>query len=187
MSGVALRCPNCGTTQHHPGECDACSDAEVRYFCSNHDPGVWIDGPVCPRCGAKFGDAPNREPERPPGSTAGARTGSRARRAEPPPRATPAGVGRRPAPPSRSPISDETLEEDIPTTPTLAELLAAMVERRRARREASEEEVWTRSPRERTSSGFPVAGCLLRIVLFAIFLFVLVFGGWFVLLTGGNW
>ena len=57
MSGVALRCPNCGTTQSGPGECDACHEAAVRYFCANHNPGRWLAGPACPDCGARFGDA----------------------------------------------------------------------------------------------------------------------------------
>jgi hypothetical protein len=52
---VVLRCPACGTTQEHGGECEACSEGEVRYFCTNHDQRLWLDGPVCSRCGAKFG------------------------------------------------------------------------------------------------------------------------------------
>jgi hypothetical protein len=182
MSGVALRCPTCGTTQNHPGECDACSDADVRYFCSNHDPGVWIDGPVCPSCGAKFGDAPRREPELRPRSTPAVRA-SDSRRAE----SRPPGshdVRSRPARPSRSPVSGDR-SDDIPAAPSLAELLAALAERTRAHDRA--EEVWTHPPRERTRAGLPVVGCLLRLVLFIIFLIVLVFGGWFVLLTGGSW
>jgi hypothetical protein len=65
MSGVALRCPNCGTTQAGPGECDACHEAAVRYFCTNHNPGRWLDGPACSECGARFGDvgaAPHATP-----------------------------------------------------------------------------------------------------------------------------
>ena len=34
---VVLRCPTCGTTQGDAGECEACSEGEVRYFCTNHD------------------------------------------------------------------------------------------------------------------------------------------------------
>ena len=62
---VVLRCPTCGTTQAHDGECEACSEGEVRYFCTNHDEGIWLDGPVCNRCAAKFGDPP-RKPPAPP-------------------------------------------------------------------------------------------------------------------------
>ena len=55
MSDVLIRCPNCGTTQAALGECDACREAQVRYFCTNHDPGRWLDGPACPACGARYG------------------------------------------------------------------------------------------------------------------------------------
>jgi hypothetical protein len=62
---VVLRCPHCGTTQGAPGECHACSEADVRYFCRNHDPGRWLDAPTCPACGARFGERP---PPQPPGA-----------------------------------------------------------------------------------------------------------------------
>ena len=48
MTGVVLRCPNCGTTRSTPGECEACHEAQVvRYYCTNHDPGEWLDEPTC--------------------------------------------------------------------------------------------------------------------------------------------
>lgn len=56
---VVLRCAICGT-QGHTGECEACSEGEVQYFCTNHNQGIWLDGPVCSRCEAKFGDPPRR-------------------------------------------------------------------------------------------------------------------------------
>jgi hypothetical protein len=66
VSGVVFRCPNCGTIQAAEGQCDACHEAAVRYFCMNHTPGVWLDSVACPQCGARFGDpAPARE-ELPP-------------------------------------------------------------------------------------------------------------------------
>lgn len=55
---VLLRCPNCGTTRLTPGTCEACHAAEARYFCTNHKPGFWLDGPTCHDCGARFGDTP---------------------------------------------------------------------------------------------------------------------------------
>lgn len=62
MSSVVLRCPNCGTVQPTDGECEACREAEVRYFCTNHTPGRWLDSTACTQCGARFGDpAPARE------------------------------------------------------------------------------------------------------------------------------
>ena len=67
MTGVVLRCPHCGTVQPASGECEACREAPVRYFCTNHSPGVWLDSASCPQCGASFGDpVPAREPPRPP-------------------------------------------------------------------------------------------------------------------------
>jgi hypothetical protein len=67
MSGVVLRCPNCGTVQPTSGECEACREAQVRYFCTNHAPGIWLDTPACLQCGARFGDpATLREAPPPP-------------------------------------------------------------------------------------------------------------------------
>ena len=58
MSGVVIRCPNCGTTQSTLGECEACHEAGTRYFCTNHEPGRWLDGPACAVCGARYGMEP---------------------------------------------------------------------------------------------------------------------------------
>src|SRR4030095_7804362 len=80
MNGVALRCPNCGTTKTTPGECDACHEAQVRYFCTNHKPGHWLNEPACPQCGAKFAD-----PVRPPARALDAPTGPRTRVTSPAP------------------------------------------------------------------------------------------------------
>ena len=67
MSGVVLRCPNCGTTKTTSGECQACHEADVRYYCTNHTPGQWLAAAACPTCGAKFGDpAPRPAPALPP-------------------------------------------------------------------------------------------------------------------------
>jgi hypothetical protein len=74
-SGVVERCPNCGTTQAIAGECDACHEAQVRYFCTNHDPGIWLAGATCPQCAARASAA-------------------RAPVDAPPPRARPASPGR---------------------------------------------------------------------------------------------
>jgi len=53
MSDVVLRCPHCGTTQSHPGECEACGEAQVKNWCPNHPGGRWLDGPVCAECEAR--------------------------------------------------------------------------------------------------------------------------------------
>jgi|GEM_PF-1109833 len=68
MTGVILRCPNCGTATATAGECEACHEAQVRFYCKNHTPGHWLDAPACPQCGAKFGDAlrPTTPSVRPP-------------------------------------------------------------------------------------------------------------------------
>ena len=58
MTGVVLRCPNCGTTQTAAGECEACHEADVRPYCPNHAPGRWLDAPACPDCGARVGRPP---------------------------------------------------------------------------------------------------------------------------------
>jgi hypothetical protein len=55
MSGVVLRCSNCGTTQSTLGECEACHERQVGYYCTNHKPGRWLDGPVCSQCHAVYG------------------------------------------------------------------------------------------------------------------------------------
>lgn len=65
MSGVVLRCPNCGTTKASPGECDACHEAEVRFFCTNHKPGLWLESTQCPDCGARFGQPAVSSPPTP--------------------------------------------------------------------------------------------------------------------------
>ena len=53
---VVRRCPSCGTQTDTAGECEACHEAQVRYFCSNHTPGLWLEAPVCPQCGARHGE-----------------------------------------------------------------------------------------------------------------------------------
>lgn len=109
MSTVVLRCPNCGTTQSTPGECDACHDAQVRYYCTNHSPGQWLDASACPQCGARFGVAapPRREPPPPPRSVPRPPSASPVRRPAPPP------PGPGPSPWSRTapPPSRETRED----------------------------------------------------------------------------
>lgn len=72
---VVLRCPSCGTTRATRGECEACHEAQVRLFCTSHEPGLWLDGSTCPTCEARLREAvatPARVPvlretrERPP-------------------------------------------------------------------------------------------------------------------------
>ena len=169
---VVLRCPNCGTTQGHTGECEACSEGEVRYFCTNHDEGLWLDGPACNRCGAKFGDRPREAKKAPMPRT-------------PTVPARPAGTPD--FRPPRRPAREERAEPEVlPRTPSLGELLEEITEERaRARARYEVEEVpWTERRAEPRRPGFPLAGCLIRVVglvflLIAaaiIFLFVLFSG-----------
>jgi hypothetical protein len=180
---VVLRCPTCGTTQGHVGECEACSEGEVRYFCTNHDEGIWLDSPVCSRCGGKFGDLP-RKPQARPGPTRPASVPDfrpPERRAAPE-RPSEPDFGRRPP---RRPEFEEPVEPEVlPRTPSLGELLEDITEERaRARGRYEAEEVPWAEPRARRP-GFPLAGCAVRIVglvflLIAaaiVFLFLL-FGG----------
>lgn len=78
MSAVVLRCDNCGTSQSGLGLCEACHEGQVRYFCKNHNPGRWLDGPKCTQCGAAYGISPGPPPTRPEVRTA--RTGSTRKR-----------------------------------------------------------------------------------------------------------
>lgn len=182
---VVLRCANCGTAQGHEGECEACSEGEVQYFCTNHDQGIWLDGPACSRCGAKFGNPPMRPAPAPPPVPAG-RAGAPDFRPHPP-RRTPE---RAPEPdfewrPPRPPDPDHAADpEVVPRTPSLGELLEEISEARVRTRAPYEgdETPWAEPPRR--GVGFPLAGCLIRILglgvllflAFVVFLFLL-FGG----------
>ena len=190
---VVLRCPTCGTSQLHVGECEACSEGEVRYFCTNHEQGLWLDEPVCSRCGAEFGAAPRK-----PRSTAPTRM------------APPAGApdfrapGRRRGPdiesdPGSERRSSPRLDREEPAAPevlppvtSLEDLLGEFADARARMRtrpvDPSGELPWTRPP---SASRAPrlLAGCLLRavglvffLILAAIILLFMLFGG-FVL----NW
>lgn len=93
---VVLRCPNCGTTRANSGECEACREAQVRYFCTNHSPGVWLDTATCSQCGARFG-----EPARKPSVSASARPARPERPRSPSP--APAATAARPRAPASPP------------------------------------------------------------------------------------
>src|SRR5687767_1999535 len=109
MNDAVLRCPNCGTTQASAGECEACHEANVRWFCPNHTPGRWLDGPVCAECAAR----PKREAVRPRPTTPPPRNVSRGGPPPEPPRRDPerelleALLGRRARGPSEPEYHDE--------------------------------------------------------------------------------
>jgi hypothetical protein len=183
VSGVVLRCPNCGTTTASPGECQACHQAEVRYYCTNHTPGRWLDSPKCSECGAALGE-PARPAALPP----------RVRRPAPLPAASPGrrrsvprllerGSGpwvRRTRPPARDDGaaprygSDEARDPRTASWPDLLREAAA-----RARRTRAE----AKPIPDTAKVGMALGGCLMRaivmmVLLFAAFLiFSLIFGG----------
>jgi hypothetical protein len=161
MSGVVLRCPVCGTTQNHPGECDACSDDQVRYFCGNHDPGRWLDAPTCRTCGAVFGEAPRRPPTSPTRPPSPRRPATATRRSE-----------------SRAPIPSRG-EDDPPrgrtrdseVAPSLADLVARMLAARwrGTGGPMTREPPWESAPEFRLPT-LPIKGCLIRLVVLGLVL-----------------
>ena len=185
---VVLRCPTCGTTQGRAGECEACAEGEVRYFCTNHDEGIWLVGSVCSRCGAKFGDAPRKPPTpQPPSAPTRPGRGADFRPVSPPRRRERApepdfGLGS-----ARPPERDEPAgREVLPGAPSLGDLLEEIAtESARARGRHEAEVPWAGPPAR--FPGFPLAGCLIRIVglvfllltIAIIFLFML-FGGFII-------
>lgn len=188
---VVLRCPTCGTTQRHAGDCEACSDGEVRYFCTNHDVGVWLDGPVCGSCGMKFRDPPAKPPTPRIPRVATAPSGVPDLRPPPGRRVTELPseppVARRPRPAEREEPAE--LEVLPPAPSSLGELLEALAEERARGRAPSEVEdaPWVPRAAEPPRSGFPLAGCLVRsvglvllLIAAAIIFLFLLFAGFIV-------
>ena len=182
---VVLRCPTCGTTQGHTGECEACSEGQVRYLCTSHDEGIWLEGPTCRRCGAKFGDAAQK-PTAPRASSAPTRSAGapdfrppgRRRSSERPPEPD---FRKRPRRPSER--EDPPGPEVLPRTPTLGELFEEITEARARAGGRDEADLPWAEPRAHRP-GFPLAGCLVRVVglvfvliVAAILLLFLLFGG----------
>lgn len=178
MSGVVLRCPNCGTTKATEGECDACHEADVRYFCTNHAPGQWLETPRCPACGARFGEsAPPARPAAEEGPTL-RRPGRRAS----PPRPAPMPVEDAPEPPG--PWTETRMAEEERRRRAIREAVLTRLPdllRRPRRREAISETVYPEP--ELVPAGLMLGGCLFRAVGLMLFLFVMLFFG--ALLLGG--
>jgi len=168
---VLLRCPNCGTTQMTPGTCEACHTGDVRYFCTNHKPGFWLDTPTCPDCGARFGDSP-----RPPASTSALPPRTRA---SAPARPRPAIPSTRP-PVRPAPVPAPRVSPDVwtgredselsrpehtagPPAPVWMALLRNLILARRRSAAGLPDE----RPRSRGAGG-----CVLRVVMVLIFLFL---------------
>ncbi len=175
MTGVILRCPNCGTSKATPGECEACHEAQVRYYCTNHKPGRWLDTSVCPECGAKFGD-PVRPAARPVSPAAPPRPRTTVTSAAPP-RTDPPPSPRTSAKPwsrrerERSPdhgrgTGDESASVRDIRTARMLEILRAASRAGRMSREA------TYTTPEAPPVGAALGGCLMRFVILAMFLLI---------------
>jgi hypothetical protein len=177
MTGVILRCPNCGTSTTTAGECEACHEADVRFYCTNHKPGHWLNAPACPQCGAKFGD-----PERP--STPSAPSAAHTRPLDPSRKAAPrkamppppleTGAGpweRKERPRSGRPdlgtaTPDSASAGDIRTA-KMVEILRSLSRSARVSRRPTYRD--PEAPTVRVAAG----GCLLRFVLLMLFLFIM--------------
>ena len=181
MSGVVLRCPNCGTTRATPGPCEACHEAEVRHYCTNHTPGLWLDAPACVQCGARLG-----EPDRAPiPASLPRRTPAPPAAPAPRPRFRPAGRPGTGAPPARREAGSGAGDEfsargdgrGAPVTSLQELLLAALHARRRPHPDID-------VPREALPRTRSPGGCLMRFMLLMVFLFLAMVSGMF--LFGGS-
>lgn len=184
---VVQRCPNCGTTRASSGECEACHEAEVRYFCTNHAPGRWLDTDTCSDCGARFGDPPpatasaapavprrNRaaSPSRPPPSRpppSSSAPAPRYTRASRPSIGAGAWISSKPSAP------ESEAERGLGASPRLApwqRLLLAAVRARYTPTRLSR-------ARERPVIGRSLGGCLQRLLLVVVLVFVAIAGAAF--------
>ena len=166
-----MRCPHCGTVQPAEGECEACREAPVRYFCTNHSPGVWLDSTACPQCGSRFGDpVPAREPPRPPERPAPRPP----RTIEPGPDLGGAGDGFGPWG-GGGPAGRRGPGGGRPPSPDLGSLVAAMLgaaaRSRRGRPERPDHEDYEEMERPRRRGGGCLGGLfMLVLLLFALFM-----------------
>jgi hypothetical protein len=172
MTGVILRCPNCGTSKTTPGECEACHEAQVRYYCANHKPGRWLDASACPQCGAKFGDPvlPIARPAPPrPRTTVTPAAPPRVDPPPSPPRTSATPWGRRERKRSLDPdigASDESASVPDIRTARILEILRAASRAGRMSRGA------TYTTSEIPPVGAALGGCLMRFVILAMFLLI---------------
>ena len=170
MTGVVLRCPNCGTSTSTAGECHACHDGQVRYYCTNHQPGVWLEAPSCSQCGAKFGD-PVRAPKRPTPPLTPSRPS--------PPLATPAPPVRR-SPPAKTGLSPWGRRRRVPSEEASELADERHIELRTARMlEILKAASRVGRPRGRDdvtplalSAGAALGGCAMRLILLVLFLLI---------------
>jgi hypothetical protein len=184
MTGVIRRCPNCGTSTANPGECEACHESEVRYYCTNHKPGQWLETPTCSQCGAKFGDLEGPVPFPPAARLPSKVAPPKPARPADPPRSRPEpGPGPWSSKEARRPLDPEP-EESRPSPPIpdvraarMRELLEAVA---RAGRRPRRPDTTSEGPIVRFAPG----GCLVRFLLLVLFLFMLL--PLLLLLIGGS-
>lgn len=178
---VVQRCPNCGTTKATSGECEACHEATVRYFCTNHTPGLWLDAGTCPQCGARFGDPARRTSAPAPALPVRKRPPAPARapaaisvpppayaRAVPPKDSADVWISPERLPPAR----EEELEAGASRTALWQKLLQAALRAREMRVRAAPDP-------DKPPIGRSAGGCLMRLVLFIVLLFVALAGAAF--------
>ena len=176
-SGVVVRCPNCGTTQAALGECEACHEAETRYFCPNHSPGLWLDAPACAACGARVGVAPARKKPPTPRPSEGRRSPRATPPREAPPREAPP-RWRRPSEEARPTAPEEVGSGEV-RTPERGEFdLFDVLEEMSAARRRPGGRVEAPLPPPPPVLEVPRAvssafGCLRRLVVIAVILIVL--------------
>ena len=161
MSGIVIRCPHCGTTQATLGECEACHEATTRWFCPNHEPGLWLDAALCPTCGARPG-VPGTSSRPTPAPT---------RPRVPPPRSAP--------PPRRPPPREEIYTPEAPDAEPetwSGPVYSPGDPRNRDPRVGGIPEAWRVDPSVMLPTAVRVVslfGCLRRLVMIAIVLIVL--------------
>ena len=166
MSGVVLRCPNCGTIGPIEGQCEACHEADVRYFCTNHEPGLWLEASACPQCGARFGDPVSAPPE--PARTATPRAVPPERRAPP---TTPRTVSDEPSPwETSAPFERGRGRADPSGVDPFRILLGTMISAARARSRAAEP-----LGHDDRVPARPAGGCCFGRLLFLAFVLLLLF------------
>ena len=176
MSGIVFRCSNCGTVRATAGECEACHEAQVRYFCTNHMPGLWLDAPACPECGARFGEVVPKQASTGPRPSADrpARPRSLPERARSAPQHDETS-GAWDSPPSRSPDSDVSGGFRRPTAGLLLEALAYAARARSLRKGRIDD---ADAPVRASGGGCVGRLLLLALLLAALFMVVpLLFGG----------
>jgi hypothetical protein len=162
---VALRCPSCGTTKTTAGECEACHQAQVRYFCTNHTPGLWLYASTCPKCGARFGEPTRVSSSAPP--TVRVPTRSRSAAHAPPassPRPRVSGSRRMSGSGARSLPTEGELGPGVSRLAPWQKLILAALRARSMHAKTAAE-------RERSRTGRGAGGCLVRFVLVIVVLF----------------